>query len=423
MDVPKSLLAVVCGLTAANLYYCQAVLPLMAATFAGDPWVGALTSLNQVGYALALVLVVPLGDIVSRRPLIRTLFGVEVVAVLATAAAPSVAVLLVSGVALGVATAGVVQILVSYAATLAPDGERGRAVGTVLGGTLTGVVLSRTVAGLVAQVIGWRALFLVAAVVTFVLMMVVSRTMPPSPPEVAIGYRRQFRETVRLAATEPVLRRRSAIGACVFGTRSAFWATIAFLLAAPPYHFLPATIGLFLLLGALGGVAARVAGRAADRGLERPLTGLLLGLGVAAFLMLWLGGASLPWLIAGLVAGEISAGGVHLLNMSVAYALVPGARARIAAVYMTAYTSGGVLGAGIASIVYRMAGWPAVCLASAGCLAAALIPYARAATPSSHGCRRCPSSTSGACRAANCPGTAPNSPDRHTDVRGGSPAS
>lgn len=375
--MPKVLLAIACGVTAANLYYCQAVLPLMAATFAGDPWVGALTSLNQVGYALALVLVVPLGDIVRRRPLVRTLLGVQIVAVLATAAAPSVGILLVAGTVIGLATAGVVQILISYAATLAADHERGRVVGTVFAGTLTGILLSRTVAGLVAQVVGWRALFLLAAIVTLALLVVLARTMPPSPPEITLGYRAQFRAAIQLAATEPVLRQRAAIGACVFGTRSAFWATIAFLLAGPPYHFTPATIGLFLLVAAFGAVAARVAGWAADRGWQRPLTGLLLALGIASFGMLWAGGTSLPWLIAGLLAGEVSAGGVHLLNMSVVYGLVPGARARIAAVYMTSYTTGGVVGAAVAVLAYRLAGWPAVCIACGLCLAAALIPYAR----------------------------------------------
>jgi predicted MFS family arabinose efflux permease len=220
-------------------------------------------------------------------------------------------------------------------------------------------------------------LFLMAAVVTFALLAVLMRTMPPSPPEIALSYRAHFRAAIGLAATEPILRQRAAIGACIFGTRSAFWATIAFVLAGPPYHFSAATIGLFLLVAAFGAVAARLAGGAADRGWERPLTGILLALGIAGFGMLWAGGTSLPWLIAGLLAGEVSAGGVHLLNMSVVYGLVPQARARIAAVYMTSYTTGGIVGAALATLAYRLAGWPAVCIGCGLCLIAALIPAFR----------------------------------------------
>jgi predicted MFS family arabinose efflux permease len=228
------------------------------------------------------------------------------------------------------------------------------------------------VAGLTAQALGWRALFLVAAVVTLLLSGALAATMAPSPPELAIGYTDQLRATLRLAAREPVLRRRSLIGACVFASFGVFWATVAFMLASPPYHYGEAAIGLFALVGAAGALAAKMTGRAADRGRQRPLTGVLLTVGTASFAAIWAGGHDLWWLIAGLLAMDVAVHGTHLLNMSVVYGLVDGARSRIASAYMTVYTLGGVAGTVTGTVAYRSGGWGAVSAAGAAFMAAGL---------------------------------------------------
>ncbi|MES9605707.1 MFS transporter [Actinomadura sp. NPDC000929] len=369
------LLAVVYGLTIANLYYCQPLLPQMARSYAASS-VGYLPTVGQVGYALALVLVVPLGDIVRRRPLVCLLLLAETAALAATATAPTAGVVLLAGTVIGLASAGVVNILVPYAATVAADHERGRAVATMLSGGLAGILLSRTVAGLTAEVFGWRALYLAAAAGTLLLTAALARVMPPSAAEVPIGYAAQLRATLRLATSEPMLRRRSLIGACVFGAFGVFWTTVAFMLAGPPYRFGEAEIGLFTLVGVAGAFAAKVAGRAADRGRQRASTGVLLVAGAVSFGATAAGSHGLAWLIAGLLVLDVAVHGTHLLNMSVVYGLVDGARSRVASVYMTFYTLGGVAGSAAGAVAYHSGGWGAVSATGAAFMAAGLAAWA-----------------------------------------------
>src|SRR5690606_26871810 len=177
-------------------------------------------------------------------------------------------------------------------------------------------------------------LFLAAAVVTLQLTGALARALPPDPAEVAIGWGAQFRATLDLAVSEPLLRRRSLIGACVFGAFGVFWATVAFLLSGPPYQYGEAEIGLFALAGAAGALMARTVGRAADRGRQRQVTGALLVVGVASFGVMAFGTQGLVWLVAGIVAMDMAVQGAHLLNMSVVYGLVSEARSRVASVYM-----------------------------------------------------------------------------------------
>lgn len=297
------------------------------------------------------------------------------VALVLTAVAAGPAMLLVAGVGIGVATSSVVQTLLPYAAACAPADARGRVVGTMLSASLLGVLLSRTVAGLVSEVVGWRVLFGAAAVVTLGLAVVAFRTLTDEPPDETRGYRAQLLATVR-AAADPVLRHRAALGACVFGCFGAFWATVAFLLAGPPYHFGDAETGLLALVGAAGAVTARLAGRAADRGHQHKLTGALLAAGVLSFGALLAGGTSLAWLLVGVLVVDVAIHGVHLLNMSVVYSRATSART--AAVYMAAYTLGGVVGAAAGTVAYQVGGWPAATLVGAVGMAAGLLLWVTA---------------------------------------------
>ncbi|WP_177241082.1 MFS transporter [Nonomuraea wenchangensis] len=371
------LLAVSYGVAIANLYYCQPLLPDMARSYASAFEVGYLPAVGQLGYALGLVLVVPLGDIVRRRPLVCLLLLVEVVALVVTGTASTVGVLLAAGAVIGLAGASVVNILIPYAATLAGEHERGRVIATVLSGGLVGILLSRTIAGLTAEAFGWRALFLGAAVVTLLLTGALARTLPAAPAEMAIGYAAQFRATVKLAVSEPLLRRRSLIGACAFGAFGVFWATVAFLLSGPSYEYGEAEIGLFALVGVAGAIAAHTVGRAVDRGWQRQVTGILLIVGVASFGVMAIGTQGLVWLVVGLVAMDLAVQGTHLVNMSVVYGLVSVARSRIASVYMTIYTLGGVAGTAAGTAAYRLGGWAAVSAAGAVFMVLGLIVWAR----------------------------------------------
>ncbi|MFI0351960.1 MFS transporter [Actinomadura sp. 9N407] len=366
-----ALLSTAYGLTIANLYYCQPLIPEISRSFGPDA-AGHLIAVGQLGYALALVFVVPLGDLLPRRPLVIVLLCADVAALAVTAAAPTPGILLAAGVLIGLTSAAVVNILIPYATTLAAPSERGRAVGTMLTGGLAGILLSRVIGGLVAQAAGWRAPFAGAAIVTAVLALILARVMAPGPPELALPYGAQLRATFRLAMTHRVLQRRAFIGACSFAGFGVFWSTVALRLAQPPYGYGPAQIGLLALAGIAGACAARLIGRAADRGDALRLTRTALMLGACSFAALWAGGRHLAWLLIGLVAMDTALHAVHLLNMSAVYG-IDEARARLASVYMTTYTLGGVAGAAAGPIAYSYGGWTATCLLGAVLLTTALV--------------------------------------------------
>jgi predicted MFS family arabinose efflux permease len=205
---------------------------------------------------------------------------------------------------------------------------------------------------------------------------VLAYVMTPTPPELTIGYRHQLRATARLALHEPMLWRRSLIGACTFAASTAFWATVAFLLAGPPYYYSASEIGLFGLLGVAGVITAKLIGRIADRGWQQRATGALLAAGLVSFSLMWAGGRHPAWLIAGIVLLDVAVRGTHLLNVSVVYGLVKQARSRIASIYMTAYTLGGILGAAAGAEAYRCGGWSAVSATGAAAMATGLGAWA-----------------------------------------------
>jgi predicted MFS family arabinose efflux permease len=371
------LLAVACGLGAANLYYCQPLLPKIAETYhASSAATGVLVTTTQIGYALGLMLLVPLGDMVRRRRLVCLLLCLEAAALVLSATAPGLPVLLVAGTAVGLG-ASVVQILLPYAATIAAEHERGRVVATMLTAVLLGILLSRTVAGVIGGAFGWRAMFAVAAVIAVAFLLTLAKVMEATAPDVRISYGAQLKATWGLARTEPVLRRRSVVGACVFASFGAFWATVAFLLAGAPYHYSAGAIGLFALVGAAGAISSKVAGRAADAGWQRPLTGAMAALGVASFALMWPGRSGVVWLLVAVLLMDVAVQAVHLLNMSVVYSLTHVARARIASVYMTSYFVGGALGSASGTQAYRLAGWGGVCLVGGGFMLVALLTWAR----------------------------------------------
>lgn len=367
-DVPRRfvwLLTLACGLTVANLYYTQPLLASIAGSFhVPQASTGVVVSATQVGYAIALLVFVPLGDIVRRRPLVCGLLALDVLALAASAAAPSLQALEAAGFAVGL-TSVVVQILVPFAASLASEEQRNRVIGMLLSGMLLGVLLSRIFAGLVAQVASWRAVYLLAAVFMLSAAVMLYRLIGPRKADLRITYRQQMRAIASVAMTQPVLRRRSIIGACIYAAFNSFWTTAAFLLAGAPYFFNQATIGLFGLVGVAGALTSNVAGRYLTASRQRTLSGLMLGALVASFVAMTAGRRSFLLLVAAVLVMDAAVQGVHLLNQSVIYALTLQARARLTTVYMTSYFIGGAAGSAAGSLGYRFAGWPGACLAGA----------------------------------------------------------
>lgn len=270
------LLAVAGGASVANVYFAQPLLVTIGRDLGMAPaLVGAVVTLTHVGYGLGLFLLVPLGDMKDRRRLIVTQLVLLAGALAVVSVAPTAALLLVGMAAVGL-LAVVTQTLVVHAASLAPPARRGRVVGQVTGGVVIGILLARAVSGLLADLAGWRSVYLASAGLTALLALVLSRSLPRSPGGAAppaLGYGRLLRSTVDLFARERLLRVRALLGLLIFAAFSTLWSSVALPLSEAPHSLSHTAIGAFGLIGAVGALAAGAAGRLNDRGLSRWTTG------------------------------------------------------------------------------------------------------------------------------------------------------
>lgn len=370
------LMSVSAGLSVAGNYFAQPLLDVISRDLAlGDSLAGLVVTVAQVGYGLGLLLLVPLGDLVERRRLAVVLSALTAVFLLVTATATSGAQLLVGTALTGLASVGA-QVVVPFAATLAAPEERGRTVGTVMTGLLLGILLARTAAGLLADAGGWRTVYWVNACLMALMAVLLHRKLPVLRTPAGLGYGRLLGSTLKLLASEPVLRRRSALGALAFAVFSVFWTAVAFLLSGPGYGWSESAIGLLGLAGAAGSLTASLVGRLADRGLVHHATGaaaVLLLLSWALLAPVGAGGAAgIALLLAGVLLLDMAVQALHVGNQNVIYALGPEIRNRMNSVYMTLYFAGGALGSATASVLWARWGWGGVCAAGA-LLSAALV--------------------------------------------------
>ncbi|MEU3980933.1 MFS transporter [Streptomyces sp. NPDC026672] len=354
-------LAVACGLTVANLYYAQPLLDLIADSLGVSQGAAtAVVTLTQVGYALGLLLVLPLGDLLENRRLAtRTLVGTAA-ALLLAGFSPAFGVFLAASVLVGI-TSVVAQVLVPLAAHLAAPEERGRVVGRVMSGLLLGILLARTVSSLVAGFLGWRAIYLVSAVLMIVLGAVLHRVLPERHPGHSADYRSLLASVGELVRHEPVLRRRALCQAAVFGAFTAFWTAIAYELI-DEHGFGQLEIAVFALVGASGAAAAPVAGRIADRGHGRPASGGALLLASLALLLALLGHSSVVLLALAAVLLDFAVQCHLVLSQHEIYGLHADARARINTVFMTTVFTGGALSSAVTGAMHSAYAWTGACV-------------------------------------------------------------
>jgi predicted MFS family arabinose efflux permease len=369
-------MAIATGVVIANLYYAQPLEAELAQSFhASTGAIGVVITLIQVGYAIGLVTLVPLGDLLERRRLLAILLAGVVLAMAGMAAAPTLPILGGAAVLVGV-TAVAVQVIVPFAAHLAAGGgQQGRVVSTVMSGLLLGILLSRTVSGLVAQFAGWRAVFALGALLTAAVTVVLWRELPTLRPATRMRYPALLASVLQLIREEPVLRIRMLYGALTFASFSVFWTSAGFLLAGPPYGWNSGEIGLFALLGALGAVAARFAGRLADRGFARQATGGFVLLMALSYVLIAFGATSAVALGIGVALMDLGCQGAHISNQSLVYPLRPDARSRINTAYMAAYFAAGALGSALSAMLYATSGWAGVCVLGAALPAAACLVW------------------------------------------------
>ncbi|MFG2305574.1 MFS transporter [Actinacidiphila glaucinigra] len=354
-----ALLAVASGMTVANLYYAQPLLSSLSRVFhLGTAAAGTLITVTQIGYVAGMLLLVPLGDRLEKRRLVTALLAVTTVALAVAGTAADFPVLLVASLVSG-ATSVVAQILVPFAAGLAPDHARGRVVGRVMSGLLAGILLSRTVSSLVSDVAGWRYVYLGSAVLMALLALALRAALPQHAPTTSLPYSQVLRSTVRLLRTHPALRRRGLYQAALFGAFSAFWTTVSFLLTGP-FHYSPIGVAVFALVGAAGAAVAPTAGRWADRGLVRPVTGIAFGVAAAAFAVAGFGQHSIVLIALAAILIDMAVQTALILGQHTVYQLDAAARSRLNSAFIAVFFAGGALGSQLGSLAYHAAGWTAV---------------------------------------------------------------
>ncbi len=359
--------AATCGISVANIYYAQPLLDTMAATFRIEPSsIGIVVTLTQIGYALGLLFIVPLGDFVDRPKLIVGQALLTAVALAIVGTAQNFVMLLTGMIAVGL-LAVVVQVLVAFTATLAAPAERGHAVGLVISGVVIGILAARFVAGLLADLGGWRSVYLTSALLMLGMAILLFRILPRHAPKTTPeSYGALLRSMPALFLQEPILRVRAVLALLIFATFSTLWTAMVLPLSTPPLSLSHTQIGLFGLAGLSGALAASGAGRLADRGLGQWTTGISLALLTLSWLLISLLPSSLTALTLGVILLDLAVQSVHVTNQSLIFAVRPEARSRLVGGYMVFYSVGSAFGAIASTTVYGLAGWTGVSLLGAG---------------------------------------------------------
>lgn len=364
------LMSVATGLAVASNYYAQPLLDTIARAFTlSASSAGFIVTAAQLGYAAGLLFLVPLGDMFERRMLIVSMTLLAAGGMLITASSQSLTMMIV-GTALTGLFSVVAQILVPLAATLASPDKRGKVVGTIMSGLLLGILLARTVAGLLASLGGWRTVYWVASVLMVVMALALWRGLPKVKQENHLNYPQLLASVFSLFTQDKLLRTRALLGCLTFANFSILWTSMAFLLAAPPFNYSEGVIGLFGLAGAAGALGARPAGGLADKGKSHLTTTAGLVLLLLSWAAIWYGHVSVLALIVGILVLDLTVQGVHITNQTVIYRVKPEARNRLTAGYMTSYFIGGAAGSLISASAWQHAGWSGVC--GIGAIVAAL---------------------------------------------------
>lgn len=349
--------AVACGVIVANLYYGQPLVDLIARDLAIAPSAAsAVVALSQIGYAVGLILIAPLVDIFESRRLVTITLGFAIAALVAAALAPTGSIFLAAALLIGVSSVAA-QMLLPLVAGMAPEKNRGRVVGTIMSGLLFGILLARPVAGVVADLFGWRAVFGLSAVLMVGVALMLRAAIPSRRPEGGMAYGAFLASMLDLLKTYPELRRRALYQATMFAAFSMFW-TASPMRLAEGYGLSHSLIGLFALAGASGALIAPVAGRLADRGYTRPGTLLAISAVVIGFAVaggdVWLGIAGLLF---GAVVLDMGVQANMIMGQRTIYGLNPAARGRINGLYVAILFLGGAVGSLITSPLMTQFGW------------------------------------------------------------------
>ncbi|MEU6716816.1 MFS transporter [Nonomuraea sp. NPDC046802] len=352
----RLLLAVVCGVSVASVYAGQPVLGPMGGDL-GVPVdsLGWFVATGQLGYLAGLVLLVPLGDVLDRRRLIAAHLALVATGTAITAAAP-VAWAAFSGLAAAGVFAVVVQTTVAYTASISPSAELGRNLGIVTSGVVIGILGARVIAGVLADLWGWRSIYLALAILAAVLALLTLTLLPADARQTTARYGQALRSFVGLFA-QPVFLGRGLLAFFLFASFGTLWSGIALPLAGAPWHLSAAQIGLFGVAGLAGALGAARSGRWGDAGHARRVTGIALALLLAS----WAAIGQLPWsmslLIVGVILLDFAVQAVHVSNQHTLTTVYPDRTSTTIGAYMVFYSLGSALGAAATTALFDATGW------------------------------------------------------------------
>lgn len=360
------------ALAVANVYSAQPLLESIAASLqVSTGTIGTVVTATQSGYALGLIFLVPLGDCVNRKKLVITQLLLSVVALITAAVAPDLMTLLCAMLLVGL-MAVVTQLMVAWAAMLASPEQRGQVVGSVTSGIVIGILLARFVSGMIADLAGWRAVYLTAACLLLLISLILAKVLPATAGQTRrTSYPHLLLSVFRLFLTEPQLRRRGILALLIFAAFSMLWSSMVLPLTALSLSH--TQTGMFGLAGIAGALAASRAGAWADLGLGQRATGLALALLTFSWLPIAALHTSLLLLIFGVILLDFAVQTVHVINQSLIVGARPEAASRLVGAYMCFYSLGSALGAIAATQLYTHWGWQAVCYAGAAVSASAFI--------------------------------------------------
>ncbi|MGW1424489.1 MFS transporter [Bradyrhizobium manausense] len=353
-------LAAACGMVAANIYYAQPLIaPISAALGLSHAAAGLIVTMTQIGYGTGLLFIVPLGDLVENRALICTVIALGAAALLAAAFATHALPFLIAALFIGLGSVAV-QIIIPYAAHLAPEAVRGRVVGNVSTGLMLGIMLARPVSSFVTAALSWHAVFFCSAALMIVLAIVLRLTLPKRRPVARMHYGALLLSMPHLVRTTPLLRRRALYQAGLFGAFTLFWTVVPLQLVSQ-FGFTQRGIALFALAGASGVFAAPIAGRLADRGHSRIATLAAMLFVALGFLVTHVGASGSALNLAGLVVAAIAIDfgvqGNVVLGFRAIFVLGHEHRSRLNGLYMATFFAAGAAGSGLGAWAFAQGGW------------------------------------------------------------------
>lgn len=356
------LMSVASAICVANLYYAQPLLSNLAGYFhVSSAMIGVSAMIIQIGFAVGLIFLVPLGDMVNKRSLIIVMLLCSMAALLELSFATNIIWFTVGSLFVGITSISQ-MVFVTLAAHLANPASRGRVIGTVMTGLLIGMELSRTFSGMIETYYGWQAVYRAASAMIGILVIIFYYRLPQSAPDLTISYGKLIASLGSILKNQPLLRSSSLIGAMMFGSFSAFWTTVSFLLKSPVYHLGAQAAGMLGIIGAVGALAASIAGRVADRkGYYFTLT-IGISLSIAGYLCLWLLGYQMWGLIFGIILLSVGIQTSQISNQAKINSLDASLRSRNNGIYMAFYFVGGAAGSFLGSYLWGLAGWTGVCI-------------------------------------------------------------